>query len=77
MSTVPSQIIPSGRARRHRARSTGIANRATGVALLGLAVLALLGTPIAVLALVALMGLGSILILTDESIEKTPHTPVF
>jgi hypothetical protein len=73
MGTMHSQIIPSGRARKERARAN-LANVATGVTLLALGILGWLGTPIGILTLVALVGLGSIMILTDERAEKHPST---
>ena len=69
MGTMQSQTVPSGRADERRARPS----LATGLTLLALAVLGLLGTPIGILALVALVGLGGIM-LTDQTAEKHPPT---
>ncbi len=60
--SMQSYIIPSGRSRRRNPVAMAIG---TAVALL--LVLALLGTHPLALALVALMSLGSILILTDRA----------
>jgi len=68
MSTTQSHIIPSG-----RARSASRVSVAVGIAVIGLVVLALLGTNIAALALLALVILGSLLILFDRSLRIEPH----
>jgi hypothetical protein len=70
MSTMKSQIIPSGRAR-SPARN-GIATFVVMFAVV-LAVLALLGVNIVALALLALVVLGSTLILFDTSLKIEPH----
>jgi hypothetical protein len=70
MSTMKSQIIPSGRAR-SPARS-GIATFVMMFAA-ALAVLALLGVNVVALALLALVVLGSTLILFDTSLKIDPH----
>src|SRR5215470_590532 len=68
MSTTQSHIIPSG-----RARSANRVSVAVGIAVIGLVVLALLGTNVAVLALLALGVLGSLLILFDRSLRIESH----
>ena len=74
MSTMQSQIIPSGRGLRRRSTSAAnVATIATSIAIVTLAVLALLGMNIFVLALIALAVLGSILILFDRSLRIEPH----
>jgi hypothetical protein len=70
MSTMKSQIIPSGRAR-SPARS-GVATFVVMFAL-ALAVLMLLGVDTIALALLALVVLGSTLILFDRSLKIDPH----
>ena len=69
--SMQSNIIPSGRARRRNPVAIAV-----GVAVALLAILALLGAHPVVLALVALLSLGSILILTDGSakIESDSYT---
>jgi hypothetical protein len=71
MSTTQSQIIPSGRPRSTKA--TGVAGVATWIAIAVLAVLALVGANIVVLALIALTVLGGVLILFDRSLKIEPH----
>ncbi|HUI98226.1 MAG TPA: hypothetical protein VLX44_20920 [Xanthobacteraceae bacterium] len=66
--------IPSGRARGTSAMNW--ANVATIVAVIGLLTLGLLGANVEYIALVALVVLGSLLILTDKAIAAPPHPPV-
>lgn len=71
MST-QSQIIPSGRAREKP--PVNWANVATVIAMVGLLALGLLGISVESIALAALIVLGSLLILSDPSLEdKGPH----
>jgi hypothetical protein len=70
MSTMKSQIIPSGRAR--SPARTGITTFVVLFTVV-LAVLALLGVNIVALALLALVVLGSTLILFDTSLKIEPH----
>ena len=69
MSVLQSEIKSS---RKEAAGS--VAGMATAIAVAALAILALLGTHVGVIALVALVVLGSILILSDRSITVEPHT---
>jgi cell division protein FtsW (lipid II flippase) len=66
--SMQSQIIPSGRARRGDVAGTAIV-----VTTVVLGIMALLGTDLAVVALIALVVLGSILILTDRSPRTETH----
>jgi hypothetical protein len=66
MSMLQSEIKSS---RKEAARSVA----ATATAIAALAILALLGTHVGVIAMVALLVLGSILILNDRSITVEPH----
>jgi hypothetical protein len=68
MSMLQSEI-KSGR--KEAARS--VAGTATAIAVAALAILALLGTHVGVIAMVALLVLGTILILNDRSITVEPH----
>jgi len=70
MGMMRTQTVPSGRTDERRARPS----LAAGLTLLGLGVLGLLGTPIGILAPVALVGLGGIMMLTGETVEKHPPT---
>jgi len=70
--SIPSHIIPSGRARRGR----NPVAMAIGAAVALLVLLALLGVHPLALALVGLLSLGSILILTDRAagVESDSYT---
>jgi hypothetical protein len=68
MSMLQSEI-KSGR--KEAARS--LAGTAIAIAVATLAILALVGTHVGVIAMVALLVLGSILILNDRSITVEPH----
>jgi dolichol kinase len=68
MSMLQSEI-KSGR--KEAARS--VAGTATAIAVAALAILALLGTHVGVIAILALLVLGTILILNDRSITVEPH----
>jgi hypothetical protein len=54
-------------------RATPVAGIAPVVMVAALAILALLGADVGVLSLAALLGLGSIVILTDPSINIESH----
>jgi dolichol kinase len=69
MSMLQSEIKSS---RKEAARS--VAGTTTGITVAVLAILALLGTHVGVIAMMALLVLGSILILSDRSITIEPHT---
>jgi hypothetical protein len=68
MSMLQSEIKSS---RKEAAGS--VAGMATVITVAALAILALLGTHVGVIALAALLVLGSILILNDRSITVEPH----
>jgi hypothetical protein len=69
MSMLQSEIKSS-----QREAAGSVAGMATAIAVAALAILALLGTHVGVIAMVALLVLGSILILSDRSITVEPHT---
>ncbi len=73
--SMQSHTIPSGRPASGRLGLAGISVIAVAVIL---GVLALLGLDPSIVALIAIVVLGSILIVTDESLEqKEPHVPLF
>ena len=69
MSMMQSEI-KSGQ----RERAGPVAGIAVAIAVAALAILALLGAGVGVIAMAALLVLGSILILSDRSITIEPHT---
>ncbi len=73
--SMQSHTIPSGRPASGR---LGLAGMSVILASAILGLLALLGLNPSFVALIAIVVLGSILILTDESLEeKEPHVPLF
>jgi hypothetical protein len=68
--SMQSHIIPSGRGRARRRRS--IASTAVFATTVMLGILALLGVGFSIVALIAMVVLGSILILTDPTPRDEP-----
>ncbi len=72
--SMQSHTIPSGRP---ASGHLGLAGTSVIVVSLILGLLALLGLDPSIVALIAIVVLGSILIMTDESLEgKEPHLPL-
>jgi hypothetical protein len=69
MSMMRSEIKSS-----EKERASPVAGIAIAIAVAALAILALLGAGVGVIAMAALLALGSILILGDRSITVEPHT---
>ena len=75
MRLMPSQNPPCASV--ERSRLTQVASCAIIASPVILALLALIGVDICVLALLAFAVLGSLVILTDESLETKPHMVLF
>jgi hypothetical protein len=75
MCLMPSQNPPCASA--ERSRLTQAASCATIASPVILTLLALIGADICILALLAFGVLGSLVILTDESLETKPHMVLF
>ena len=75
MRQMPSQNPPCTSA--ERSRLTQVASCAIIASPVILGLLALIGADICVLALLAFVVLGSLVILTDESLETKPHMVLF
>ena len=75
MRLMPLQNLPCASV--ERSRLTHVASFAIVASPVVLVLLALIGADICVLALLALAVLGSLLILTDETLETKPHMVLF